>query len=349
MNPSDEQEGARAPEAGGTSSAEPAAPAGPVTEVATRRAGNGGKRLPPPPPSGDGGDDEDDGMLRMSFLEHLEELRSRIIKALMGIAVAFVVSIAFTNPLWNVIKEPATAALKSLGYPPDLYANDPMEQFNIIWFKLPVVCAIFLASPWVFYQIWAFIAPGLYRRERRWAVPFVLSSAGLFLAGGLFAYFVAFRFALTFLLGIGQNMGVKPLVTITHYFDLFVDVMLGIGVVFELPILIFFLILLRITTPAFLIRHSRYAILAIFITAAIVTPTPDVFNMMLFAMPMCLLFYVGIFAGYILILHREHRRFPWRKAMAIVIPVLLILAVALYLAITKYGLKLVPHAPFISR
>ena len=224
-----------------------------------------------------------------------------------------------------------------------------MEQFNIIWFKLPVVCAIFLASPWVFYQIWAFIAPGLYRRERRWAVPFVLSSAGLFLAGGLFAYFVAFRFALTFLLGIGQNMGVKPLITISHYFDLFVDVMLGIGVVFELPILIFFLILLRIVTPSFLIAHSRYAILAIFILAAIVTPTPDVFNMMLFAMPMCVLFYLGIFAGYVLVLQRENRRFPWKKAMTIVIPVLLILGLMLYLAITKYGLKLVPHAPFISR
>lgn len=288
-------------------------------------------------------------MLRMSFLEHLEELRSRIIRALMGIAVAFVLSLAFTKPLWNIIKEPASAALKTLGYAPKLVAVDPMEQFNVIWFKLPVVCAIFMASPWVFYQIWAFIAPGLYRRERRWAVPFVLSSAGLFLAGGIFAYFVAFRFALTFLLGIGQEMDVVPMVSITHYFDLFVDVMLGIGLVFELPILIFFLVLLRLVTPAFLIRHSRYAILGIFILAAIVTPTPDVFNMMLFATPMCMLFYVGVFAGYLLVLQRENRRFPWKKTMTIVIPVLLILGVALYFAITKFGIKLVPHSPFITR
>ena len=286
-------------------------------------------------------------MLRMSFLEHLEELRSRIIRALMGIAVAFVASLVFTKPLWNFIKEPAAAALKALGYKPELVAIDPMEQFNVIWFKLPVVCAIFLASPWIFYQIWAFISPGLYRRERRWAVPFVLSSAGLFIMGGLFAYFVAFRFALTFLLGIGHDMDVVPMVSITHYFDLFVDVMLGIGLVFELPILIFFLILLRILTPGFLMTHSRYAILAIFIIAAIVTPTPDVFNMMLFAVPMCMLFYVGVFAGYLLILHRENRRFPWKKAMTIVIPVLLILGLALYVAITRSGVKLVPHAPFI--
>jgi len=122
---------------------------------------------------------------------------------------------------------------------------------------------------------------------------------------------------------------------------------LGIGLVFELPILIFFLILLRILTPGFLMTHSRYAILAIFIIAAIVTPTPDVFNMMLFAVPMCMLFYVGVFAGYLLILHRENRRFPWKKAMTIVIPVLLILGLALYVAITRSGVKLVPHAPFI--
>src|ERR1051326_7399345 len=236
MNPSDEQTGTKDPVAGGVS---PAAPSSSSTQgtALSRRPGGTGQRPPTPPASGgdDGSDDgDDDGMLRMSFLEHLEELRSRIIRALMGIAVAFVASLAFTKPLWNFIKAPAAEALKALGYPQNLVAIDPMEQFNVIWFKLPVVCAIFLASPWVFYQVWAFIAPGLYRRERRWAVPFVLSSAGLFLAGGVFAYFVAFRFALTFLLGIGQDMDVVPMVSITHYFDLFVDVMLGIGLVFEL-------------------------------------------------------------------------------------------------------------------
>lgn len=347
MNPTDEQPGTNDPVVGGASQATPASSS---VEVAgfSRRPGGGGGRPPTPPTSG-GDDDDDDGMLRMSFLEHLEELRSRIIKALMGIAVAFAASLAFTKPLWKIIESPAASALKALGYPEKLVAIDPMEQFNVIWFKLPVVCAIFLASPWVFYQVWAFIAPGLYRKERRWAVPFVLSSAGLFLLGGTFAYFVAFRFALTFLLGIGQDMDVVPMVSITHYFDLFVDVMLGIGAVFELPILIFFLVLLRIITPGFLIRHSRYAILGIFVLAAIVTPTPDVFNMMLFAVPMCMLFYVGVFAGYLLVLRRENRRFPWKKTMTIVIPVLLILGFALYLAITKFGWKLVPHAPFISR
>ena len=239
-------------------------------------------------------DEDDDGMLRMSFLGHLEELRSRIIRALMGVAVAFVAAIFFTKPLWKVIKEPATSALKTLGYAPQLVAIDPMEQFNIIWFKLPVLCAIFLSAPWILWQVWAFIAPGLYKRERRWAAPFVLGAGGLFIVGGLFAYFVVFRYGLTFLLSIGQNNHVVAMVSMTEYFNLFVNVTMGVGLVFELPVLIFLGILLRLVTPAFLMNHSRYAILAIFIIAAIVTPTPDVFNLMLFATPMCLLFYVSL-------------------------------------------------------
>lgn len=288
-------------------------------------------------------------MLRMSFLEHLEELRSRIIRALIGVGVAFVVSLIYTDKLWAFVCQPAAVALKALGYEENLVQISPMEGFNVIWVKLPILCSVFLASPWILYQVWAFISPGLYRRERKWAAPFVLGSASLFIIGGLFAYFIAFRYGLTFLLGIGRGNYVKPMVSITEYFDLFVNVTLGVGLVFELPVIIFFLVLLRIVTPSFLINHSRYAILAIFIIAAIVTPTPDVFNLMLFATPMCLLFYVGIFAGYLLVLHRENRRFPWKTAMTIMISVLLLLALVLYLAITKYGVKVVPHWPFFVR
>jgi sec-independent protein translocase protein TatC len=328
----------------------------PVQAVATlpQRPGGGGKTPPPPPPpsggGGDGGDDEDDGMLRMSFLQHLEELRSRIIRALMGVAVAFVLSLTYCSQLWDFVCQPAVAALKTLGYKEqNLVQIEPMEAFNIIWFKLPVLCAVFLAAPWILYQVWAFIAPGLYKRERRWAAPFVLGAGGLFIVGGFFAYFVVFRYGLTFLLSIGQGNHVVAMVSMTEYFNLFVNVTLGVGLVFELPVLIFLAILLRLVTPSFLLRHSRYAILAIFIVAAIVTPTPDVFNLMLFAVPMCFLFYVGIFAGYLLVLNRENRRFPWKMTITIVISVLLLLAFVLYLAITKYGMRLVPHWPFLTR
>ncbi|HEY2015616.1 MAG TPA: twin-arginine translocase subunit TatC [Bryobacteraceae bacterium] len=289
-------------------------------------------------------------MLRMSFLEHLEELRKRIFRALAGVAVAFILSLSFSGQLWNFVQTPATDALRSLHCdPPELVQIEPMEAFNIVWFKMPVICAIFLGSPWILYQIWAFISPGLYRRERRWAAPFILSSAGLFIAGGLFAYFVVFRYGLTFLLSIGQVNGVRLMVSMSHYFELFFNVMVGVGLVFEMPVLIFFLTLLHILSPTFLLAHSRYAILAIFVIAAIVTPTPDVFNLMLFATPMCLLFYVGIFASYLLVLHREGRRFPWGKVMMVALFVLLLVAGLLYMAITRYGYKTVPHWPFLIR
>jgi len=288
-------------------------------------------------------------MLRMSFLEHLEELRSRLIKCLVGIAVAFFVSLTFASPLWTIVSRPAVAALKTLGYPPELVQITPMEAFNTIWVKLPILCAVFIASPWVLYQVWAFISPGLYRRERRWAVPFILCTAGLFIAGGFFAYFVAFRYGLTFLLSIGQGNYVRPMVSISEYSDMFVNVILGVGLVFELPVLIFFLTLLRIVNPAFLLKHTRYAILIIFIIAAVVTPTPDIFNMMLFATPMCMLFFVGIFASHLLVLSRQGRRFPWRKTLTITLVILVLLAGVLYIAITKYGVRVVPHWPFLQR
>ena len=328
----------------------------PGTAVATQPAapvpamGGGGSAPPPPPPSGSDGDDDDDGMLRMSFLEHLEELRSRIIRALIGVGVAFVLSLTFCKELWLFVSAPAVDALTSLGiHPPNLTQITPMESFNVIWVKLPILCSIFIASPWILYQVWAFIAPGLYRKERRWAAPFVLGSAGLFIMGGMFAYFVAFRYGLTFLLSIGIGSYVTPMVSITEYFDLFVNVILGVGLVFEMPILIFFLTLLRIVNPGFLLRNSRYAILVIFIIAAIVTPTPDVFNLLLFATPMCLLFFVGIFASHLLVLSREGRRFPWGKALLIAGAVIAVLAGLLYVAGLRYGYHLTQHWPFFAR
>ncbi|MGA2182714.1 MAG: twin-arginine translocase subunit TatC [Bryobacteraceae bacterium] len=310
----------------------------------------GGAAIPPPPPPPPSSDDDEEGMLRMSFMEHLEELRTRIIRALWGLAVAFIASLLFANYLWTVVTEPAVTALKHLGVnPPRLVMIEPMEGFSIIWVKMPLLVSIFLASPWILYQVWAFIAPGLYKRERRMATPFILTTAGLFIAGGLFAYYVAFRFGLEFLLGLGLMNNVQPMVTITEYFDLFVNVTLGVALVFELPVLIFFLTLIRVASPRFLLRHSRYAILAIVIAAAIITPTPDVFNLMLFAIPMNLLYFMGLFASYLLVLRREGRSFPWRKVVLWVLAVLIVLGTAAYIAIVRFGYKPVPHWPFLAR
>jgi sec-independent protein translocase protein TatC len=308
---------------------------------------------PPPPPSSESDEDMDadeEGMLRMSFLEHLEELRRRLLFAVGGLGAAFLISLSFSEWLWNFVQEPALSALKTLGYKDSsLVTTAPMEQFSIIYVKLPLVVGLFLASPWLLYQVWAFVAPGLYKRERRWAAPFIICSAGLFVTGGLFAYFVAFRFGLTFLLGIGKDIGVRPMITITDYFDLFVNVILGISVVFELPVLIFFLTLLRIASPRFLINNARYAVLGIVVLAAIITPTPDVVNLMLFSVPMVLLYFVGVFASYLLVLSRENRRFPWLIFLVAAAVPLLIMAGGVYLAVTRYGYKFVSYWPFLIR
>jgi sec-independent protein translocase protein TatC len=308
---------------------------------------------PPPPPASTATDEEpdedDDGMLRMSFLEHLEELRKRLILSVAGLGVAFLASLIFTNQLWEVVQEPAAEALKSLGYKDlTLVMTSPMESFSIIWVKLPMLVSLFLASPWLLYQVWSFVAPGLYKRERRWAAPFIICSAGLFITGGLFAYYVAFRFGLTFLLGIGQAVNVRPMITITEYFDIFVNVILGIGIVFELPVLIFFLTLIRIASPRFLLANSRYAVLGIVILAAVITPTPDIINLMLFSVPMIILFFAGVFASYLLVLSRENRRFPWGTFLLVVLIPIALIAAGVYVAVTKYGYKLVLYWPFLT-
>jgi sec-independent protein translocase protein TatC len=341
MDSDDQQPGVNAPEG-------EVVPASVEPPTAPAASGGGGGELHAPPKS-DEGDDEEEGMLRMSFLEHLEELRKRIILALAGVGVSFALCLVFANQIWKFISAPAIVALKNTGADPSLVFLQPTEAFAMIWMKAPMLASIFLAAPWILYQVWAFIAPGLYKRERRWAAPFVLCTAGLFILGGAFAYFIAFRFALAFLLSIGRDIGVKPMITATYYFDLFVNVTLGIGLVFELPVLLFFLTLLHIVSPRFLMRNVRYAILGIAILAAVVTPTPDIFNMMLFAVPMWALFFVGVFASYLLVLHREKRRFPWKKVLYGLFVVLVVIAGLIYLAVTKYGYHLTFRWPFLIR
>jgi sec-independent protein translocase protein TatC len=307
---------------------------------------------PPPPPAApkdEEDEEEDDSMLRMSFLEHLEELRARILKALYGLGIAFILAMAFTQQLWDIVQRPAAAALTSLGYPPYLIFTSPMDAFLITWFKLPLLVSVFVASPWILYQAWSFIAPGLYKKERKLAGPFVISTAGLFVLGGMFGYFVAFRFGLAFLLGVGQSVNIRPMITVVDYFDIFVNVMLGVGVVFEMPVLIFMLTLLRITTPTFLLNHSRYAILIIVIIAAVITPTPDVFNLMLFSAPMVVLYFVGIFASYLLVLNREGKSFPWGRVLLVTLLILAVMLGIAWLAAPRLGYHFVLQWPYVTK
>jgi sec-independent protein translocase protein TatC len=323
----------------------------PVAQLASQAA----PPPPPPPPKPPAEEDEDNdpeerGMLRMSFMEHLEDLRSIILRAVAGILVAFFGSFIFATNIWRIVSAPAVSALREIGVnPPHLVAITPMEQFNVIYLKLPLLVSLFVGSPWIFYQVWSFISPGLYKREKRWATPFILTTAGLFVAGGMFAYFVAFRLGLVFLLGIGRDINVSPMVSIDEYFDLFVNVTLGVGLVFEMPVIIFFLTLLRVASPRFLLKHSRYAILAITVIAAIVTPTPDAFNMTLFTVPMIALYFIGLFASYLLVLRREGKKFPWAMVALVGLGVVLLASGAVALMIYHFHFHWVAKWPLLTQ
>ena len=329
--------------------------AGPETETkALTTTAAGGSTPPTPPPSEpeeESGDDEE-GMARMSFLEHLEELRTRILQSLYGLVVAYGVALIFKTQLFDWMRQPFDRAAENL--PPELnvqlVAITPIEQFHLLWLKLPIVAAIFLAAPWLGYQAWAFIAPGLYQRERRWAVPFIMATTVLFLLGGVFGYFVALRFALEFLLGVGQEVDIQSMISVNNYYGFFVSIMLGLGVVFQLPTVIFGLTVLRIASPGFLLTNVRYAILVIFALAAVITPTPDIFNMILFAAPMILLFFLGIGASHLFVLHREDRGVPWRKILLVALLILVVIAVAvIYYLQSRLGYQFSPDFPWFIR
>jgi sec-independent protein translocase protein TatC len=307
------------------------------------------KAPPPPKDKEEEKDGEEEGMARMSFLEHLEELRTRLIRSVLGLVVAFFGCMLFMNQMWDFVRRPATVALKSLGYPPELAALTPMEGISIVWMRVPLLASLFIAAPWILYQVWAFISPGLYKRERRFAAPFILTTAGLFILGGAFAYFVALRLGLFFLLKIGQEAGIHPYISASEYMDLFVNVILGVALIFELPVLVFFLTLLRIVTPKFLMQHSRYAILGITVLAAIVTPTPDAVNMTLVAAPMIVLYFLGVFASFLLVLRREGRAFPWSKVMPAALVIVAILAAIVAVLVFGFHLHAVAKWPFFVK
>jgi sec-independent protein translocase protein TatC len=245
------------------------------------------------------------GGATMSFLQHLEELRRRIFLALLGVVVAFFACFAFADDIYGFMEKPLTATLKAHGLDQHLVYFNPIDPFNL-YVKLGLICALFVASPWVLYQLWAFISPGLYPRERRFVIPFVLGTSTLFIAGGVFAYRYAFPLALDFLIGYAHRF--TPQININEYFDLFATVVLGLGLVFELPTLIFFLSLLGLVNARFLIRNFRYAVLIIFVLAAAITPTADITTMMVFAAPMLALYILGIGIAYLFGKDRRARR-----------------------------------------
>jgi sec-independent protein translocase protein TatC len=212
----------------------------------------------------------------MSLLEHLEELRRRIIYSVVAVFGGFCVAYWYHEQIYELMLRPIVFALKNHHFDTQLVITNPTDGFNM-YLKMGFIGGIFLASPLVLYQVWLFISPGLYKHEKRYVVPFMVATVALFIAGGLFAYKMAFPAALDFLIGYSAQF--KPMITVGEYTDLFLTLIIGMGIIFELPILVFFLSLFGIVSAGWLWRNLRYSILVIFTIAAIVTPTTDILNM----------------------------------------------------------------------
>jgi sec-independent protein translocase protein TatC len=242
-------------------------------------------------------------MPAMGFLEHLEELRRRIIYSLIAVAIGFFACWAYAERIYDIVQRPVIEALKHNGVAERLTFLSPTEPFNL-YLKTAFLAGLFVASPYVLYQVWMFISPGLYRHEKRYVMPFMASTIFLFLSGGYFGYKLVFPAALDFLIGYGHQF--QPMITISEYTDLFLTVILGLGVVFELPILVFFLSLMGVVSAGWMWRNVRYSILVIFIVAAILTPTTDIMNMCIFAAPMVALYLISI--GIAWMVHPKQRR-----------------------------------------
>ena len=232
----------------------------------------------------------------MSFLQHLEELRRRILWSLVGIAAGFGICWRFADTIYGYMQTPIMDALHHNGLDQKLVYLNPTEPFNM-YLKIGLIAGLFLSSPWVLYQVWCFISPGLYRHEKKYVLPFMFSTVGLFLAGGLFGYKMVYPGALNFLIQYGKQF--QPMITIGEYTDLFLTIIVGLGVIFELPIVVFFLSLMGIISAGWMWKNLRYSILVIFVIAAIVTPTTDIMNMCIFAAPMVALYLVSILIAWL--------------------------------------------------
>ena len=222
---------------------------------------------------------------KMPITSHLVELRKRLIISVIAIAAGFGISYNYSVELFTILARPL---------PPGTTFNfiRLIEPF-FTYMKLSMLVGIFLASPVLIYQIWAFIAIGLHENEKRWVLPIVFSSTILFIGGVLFAYFLVLPFAYGYFLSFSSDI-IHPMLSMDEYFSFITKFLLAFGLVFEMPLFILLLALLGIVDAKMLSAYRKYAIVAIFIIAAIVTPTPDAFNQFMMAIPMMALYEVGI-------------------------------------------------------
>jgi sec-independent protein translocase protein TatC len=231
----------------------------------------------------------------MTFLEHLDDLRKRIVYSLIAFLVAVIPAYMFSKDIFKILARPVTQSLPQ----GTRLAVTTLPAAFMVYIKVSFLAAIFFTSPFIFYQLWKFVAPGLYQKEKKYVIPFVFLTTFFFILGALFGYFVLFPFACRFFLTIGSDF--QPVITVDKYFSLALHLLLGIALVFELPTLVFFLSRMGLVTAGWMIKNFKYAVLIVFIIAAIITPTPDFINQTILAAPMLALYglsiLIALFAG----------------------------------------------------
>ena len=224
----------------------------------------------------------------MTFLEHLADLRKRLFYSFIAIVIGVVPAWIFSKDLFNILAIPVYKYLPEGEKLAFIKLTDPF----MLYIKVSFLTSLFFMSPFIFYQFWLFVAPGLYRKEKKYVIPFVLFTSVFFIAGALFGFFVVFPWAVRFFLTMGSEF--QAMITVDKYFSLVLRVHLGIALVFELPTLTFFLARMGIITAKWMISKFKYAVLAVFVIAAIITPTPDMVTQSIIAVPMLALYGLSI-------------------------------------------------------
>jgi sec-independent protein translocase protein TatC len=226
---------------------------------------------------------------KMSFLDHLDELRKRLVRVVTYLGLGFIACWYYSKPIYRFIQKPIEESLKPSGT--RLIFTNPTDAF-ILYMKVAFIAGIFLTIPLSLYEVWKFIAPGLYRHEKRYVVPFLVSSVLLFLAGGAFCYIYVLPQAYGFLIGFGSEF--LPMITINEYWDMTLMMLLGFGLIFEMPVIVAFLSLWGIVTAQFLWSKLKYSMVIMVALAAVISPTGDAFNLMIWSAPMIILYLLSI-------------------------------------------------------
>lgn len=226
---------------------------------------------------------------RLSFLKHLDELRKRIIISLVALAIGAIAAFGFASSILKFLKKPLDQTVERFAF------FSPQEAL-LVYVQIAVWAGFLIAMPVIIYQFWLFVSPAIKKNLKRYAFGFIISSLIAFLAGCAFAFFILIPAALKFLMSFAKE-DLVPVISVSRYISFVTALLLGCGIVFEMPVVSFILTKAGAITPKFLKRRFKYAVVAIFIIAAIITPTPDVFNMVILAIPMLFLYQVSIWVS----------------------------------------------------